>query len=100
VGGIDILVITVNAQILDEAMLLAGGIRPREKAIVGLKSMHHFRGAFEPMSRAVLVCDTGAIASPDYRTRAFRHLRRPVYPLDPVAACLEAGQFVISGSLS
>ncbi|MEZ5926358.1 MAG: M81 family metallopeptidase [Hyphomicrobiaceae bacterium] len=88
VSGIDILVISENAQMLDEAMFLAGGIEPREKAVIGLKSMHHFRGAFEPMARAVLVCDTGALATPDYGRRPFRHLRRPVYPLDPVETCL------------
>jgi microcystin degradation protein MlrC len=96
-GGIEILVISENSQMLDEAMFLAGGIRPREKSIVGLKSMHHFRGAFEPMARAVLVCDTGAIASPDYRTRPFRHIRRPVWPLDPVEACLAAWRPALTG---
>lgn len=88
VGGIDILLISLNAQVLDEAILKAGGIDPRSRTLIGLKSMHHFRGAFAPIARAIYVCDSGALASPDYRTRPFRRIRRPVYPLDPVEACL------------
>lgn len=88
VGGVDIFVTTRRGvQMLDLNMFRAGGIEPKTKAFLGVKSMHHFRAAFEPISRAVLVCDTGAIASPDYRTRPFRHIRRPVYPLDPPEVC-------------
>lgn len=91
IGGLDVLVTAgAGGQLLDLNMFRVGGIEPAETAVIGLKSMHHFRAAFEPIARAVLVCDSGAIASPDFRTRPFRHVRRPVYPLDPPEACLAA----------
>ena len=83
VGGIDILVISVNTQMLDRALFRSAGIRPEDKAFIGVKSMQHFRGAFEPIAREVLVCDCGALCSADYRSRDFQHLRRPIHPLDP-----------------
>ena len=91
IGGIEVLVTSqTGVQMLDRNMFRLGNIEPADKAVIGVKSMHHFRAAFEPIARAVLVCDSGAIASPDFRTRPFRHIRRPVYPLDPSDACLAA----------
>ena len=91
IGGLDVLLTAgAGAQLLDCNMFRLGGIEPVDRAVIGLKSMHHFRAAFGPIARAVLVCDSGAIASPDIRTRPFRHIRRPAYPLDPPAACLAA----------
>lgn len=91
VGGVEVLVTSqVGTQMLDRNMFRLGNIEPADKAVIGLKSMHHFRAAFEPIARAVLVCDSGAIASPDFRTRPFRHIRRPVYPLDAPDVCLAA----------
>ncbi len=87
VGGIDVVSATYNAQILDQQMLMSQGIDPRQNAIVAVKSMHHFRGAFQPIARAIVVADCGGLTSPDVRKRPYRKLRRPVYPLDPAEAC-------------
>ena len=84
VRGIDILVTSINAQMLDLALFRAGGIQPENKAILAVKSQQHFRGAFAPLARKILVCDTGALSSNDLSLRDFRHVRRPIYPLDTV----------------
>lgn len=82
VAGIDILVVTQPAQMLDLAQFRAFGIDPACKKVVGLKSMQHFRAAFEPIASKVIVCDSGALCSPHYARLPYRKLPRPLFPLD------------------
>ena len=82
VGGIDVIVTTNRQQVTDLQNFLACGIDPRERSVIALKSAHHFRAAFEPLSREVLVVDSGALASPDLSRLTYSKLRRPIWPLD------------------
>ena len=82
VGGIDIVIASNRFQITDLQQFLSLGIDPRRKSVVALKSAQHFRAAYEPIARAVLVVDLGALTTPDYRRFAYRKLRRPIWPLD------------------
>jgi microcystin degradation protein MlrC len=84
IGGVDILVVTNLLQITDMQQFLTNGIDPRRKRTVALKSMQHFRAAYQPIADKVIVCDSGALASPDFRRLTFRHIRRPLYPFDDV----------------
>ena len=82
VDGIEVLVVTQPAQMLDLAQFTAFGIDPAGKKVVGLKSMQHFRAAFEPIASRVIVCDSGALCSPHYATKPYRKVPRPLFPLD------------------
>ncbi|WP_421696255.1 M81 family metallopeptidase [Aestuariivirga sp.] len=82
VQGIDVLVVTGNSQILDQQQFKAFGIMPGEKAVIALKSMQHFRAAFEPIAGKVIVCDSGALSTPRYERRTYRNAPRPIFPLD------------------
>jgi microcystin degradation protein MlrC len=82
VEGIEILVVTVRAQMLDLQQFLAFGIDPSRKQVVGLKSMQHFRAAFAPIAGQVIVCDSGALCTVDYAVLPFARVPRPVFPLD------------------
>jgi microcystin degradation protein MlrC len=82
VGGIDILVVSLPAQILDQAQFTAFGIEPARCRVVALKSMQHFRAAFEPMAGKVVVCDSGALCTPNYAALPYPHVPRPMFPLD------------------
>lgn len=82
VDGIDILVVTQPAQMLDLAQFRAFGIDPASKKVVGLKSMQHFRAAFEPIASKVIVCDSGALCSPHYASKPYHKVPRPLFPLD------------------
>lgn len=82
-GGIDVLVVSNLMQIIDLQQFLAHGIDPRTKKTVALKSMQHFRATYEPLAEKVIVCDSGALATPDLDRFTYRHVRRPMYPLDP-----------------
>jgi microcystin degradation protein MlrC len=83
VDGVDILVVTEPEQLLDQQQLAAFGIMPLEKSVLALKSMQHFRAAFEPIAGRVIVCDSGALATPDLTRKTYRKVRRPIWPLDP-----------------
>jgi microcystin degradation protein MlrC len=83
VDGIEILVVTSARQILDLQQFKAFGIDPQNKHVVALKSMQHFRAAFEPIAGQVIVCDSGALCTPRYNRLPYRNVPRPIFPLDP-----------------
>jgi microcystin degradation protein MlrC len=85
VGGIDIIVITNNGQATDLAQFTSLGVDPTRYRTVAVKSMQHFRAAFEPIAREVILVDTGALCSEIYTQELFTRVRRPVWPLDPIA---------------
>lgn len=82
VGGIDILVTTLAAQMLDLQQFRAFGIDPATKKVVAIKSMQHFRAAFEPIASRVIVCDSGALCSPHFADKPYYKVPRPLFPLD------------------
>jgi microcystin degradation protein MlrC len=82
VGGIEVLVISIARQILDLQQFTTFGINPQSKSVVALKSMQHFRSAFEPIAGHVIVCDSGALCTPRYDRLPYRNVPRPIFPLD------------------
>ena len=82
VQGIDILVVTLAGQMLDLQQVRTFGIEPQKLRFLVVKSMQHFRAAFEPISGRVIVCDSGALATPQARLRPYHRVSRPVWPLD------------------
>jgi microcystin degradation protein MlrC len=85
VGGIDIIVISNNGQATDLGQFTSLGIDPTRYPTVAVKSMQHFRAAFEPIAREVILVDTGALCSASYPPELYKKVRRPVWPLDPIA---------------
>lgn len=82
VAGIDILVTTERGQMLDQQQFKAFGIDPATKSVVALKSMQHFRAAFEPIAARIIVCDSGALSTPQAHLRPYKNVPRPIFPLD------------------
>jgi len=82
VGGIEVLVVTIARQILDLQQFRAFGIEPRKKSVVALRSMQHFRAAFQPIAGQIIVCDSGALCTPSYDRLPYRNVPRPIFPLD------------------
>lgn len=83
-GGIAVILSTENKNILDQAQFRIYGVEPPRLAALGLKCMHGFRAAFEPVAARVLSCDAGGLTTYDYARLGFRALRRPIWPLDEV----------------
>jgi microcystin degradation protein MlrC len=82
IDDMEILVVTEPAQMLDLQQFKAFGIDPTRKTVVGLKSMQHFRAAFEPIAGKVIVCDSGALCTTYYDRLPYQNVPRPIYPLD------------------
>ena len=81
-GGVQVLVTTHNIQVYDLQVFLSQKIDPRAYSVVAVKSWHHFRAAFEPISRKVMLVDSGGLASRDLKRFTYHKIRRPIYPLD------------------
>ncbi|HWL57532.1 MAG TPA: M81 family metallopeptidase [Paracoccus sp. (in: a-proteobacteria)] len=81
-GGIEVLVVTEAQQMVDLQQLRAFGIEPTRRRVLVLKSMQHFRAAFEPIAGKVIVCDAGALATPRAERRPYLRAPRPLWPLD------------------
>jgi microcystin degradation protein MlrC len=82
VAGVAVLVVTNPGQMLDLQQFRAFGIDPAAHRVVALKSQQHFRAAFAPIAARVIVCDSGALCSPDLRRLPFHRVPRPIFPLD------------------
>jgi microcystin degradation protein MlrC len=84
IGAIDVVTISNRIQTIDLQVFLSQGIDPRTKDVVVVKSVQHFRAAYGPIAREVVVVDSGGICSPDIGRLKFTKLRRPIWPLDGV----------------
>ncbi|PLX88731.1 MAG: microcystin degradation protein MlrC [Desulfuromonas sp.] len=84
IGGIEVLVVTIPRQILDLQQFKAFGIDPQSKDVVAVKSMQHFRAAFESIAGKIIVCDSGALCTPRYGRLPYRNVPRPIFPLDQI----------------
>lgn len=84
IGGIDVVTISSRIQTIDLQVFLSQGIDPTAKDVVVVKSVQHFRAAYGPIAREVIVVDSGGICSPDITRLKFKKLRRPIWPLDGV----------------
>jgi microcystin degradation protein MlrC len=58
------------------------GEEPRDARIVQVKSPMAFRAAYADIADEVLIVRAPGAASPDLRALPWRHLPRPIYPLD------------------
>ena len=81
-GGIEIVVTSRQIEPYDIAAFRAVGIDPAGKRYLMLKSRVHWRAGLGAIARAVVECAGSGVCTSDYSGLQFRHLRRPVYPLD------------------
>ena len=82
VADMEILIVTIAKQMLDLQQFKSFGILPECKGVIALKSMQHFRAAFEPIAGQVIVCDSGALCTLHYDRLPYRNVPRPIFPLD------------------
>ncbi|HSI02076.1 MAG TPA: M81 family metallopeptidase [Reyranella sp.] len=84
IGGVDVVTISNRIQTTDLQVFLSQGIDPRVRAVLVVKSVQHFRAAYGPIAREIVLVDSGGICSPDISRLTFRKLRRPIWPLDGI----------------
>jgi microcystin degradation protein MlrC len=86
IGGIEVIVISNRLQNTDLQTFKSQGIDPAQRRVLVAKSVHHFRAAYAPIAREVMIVDSGALCTPDPKRLPFTRLRRPIWPLDDVKA--------------
>lgn len=82
VGGIDVVVISNHVEPNDLAAFEAVGISPDRLDFVMLKSRVHWRAGLRPLAHAVVECAGTGVCTSDYALLDFKHVRRPIYPVD------------------
>jgi len=81
-GPMQIVVSEGRSEPFDLGVFTHCGIDPRRKRYVLIKSRQHFRAAFEPIARHIVLCDGEGVTSSDLRLFRYKHRRRPLYPFE------------------
>jgi len=68
---------------MDLGQLRSQGLRPEDLYLIGIKAAISHKAAYDPILRASFYADTPGLGSSDLRRFPYRHLPRPVAPLDP-----------------
>ena len=82
-GKVEIVVISRHVEPHDIATLTSVGIDPAAKDYLMLKSRIHCRAGLRAYARAIVECAGVGVCTSDYSSLEFKHVRRPIYPLDP-----------------
>lgn len=82
VGGVEIVVSEYRRQTVDAEMLRSVGITPEHRRLIVVKSAVHFRADFGRLATTIFDADTPGIHRPDFSNYDYRHVRRPIFPLD------------------
>lgn len=81
-GGVEIIVNERRFQPVDPEAARSVGIDPAKRKIVVLKSAVHYRASYEPIAAEIIEVDGPGLASPNLSRFEFKHIRRPVFPID------------------
>lgn len=85
-GKVQIVVISQHIEPYDLGCFTSLGIDPLRKRFLMLKSRIHYRATYRPIAKAIIECAGIGVCTSDYSQLEFRHVRRPVYPLDRMNA--------------
>ena len=82
VAGVNILLTERKTPPLDLAQLRHIGIQPESQRMIVVKSAVAYRAAYMPIASEAIEMDTAGLCSANLSRFPYRHLPRPVYPLD------------------
>ena len=83
-GSVRIVAISDHVEPHDIAAFTAVGIAPEAQRFLMLKSRIHWRAGLRHLAHAVVECAGTGVCTSDYAALAFKKVRRPIYPLDPL----------------
>jgi microcystin degradation protein MlrC len=83
---VEVLVTTRAETPIDLNVFRCHGMEPARHRVIGLKGKGHFRAAFEPIARRVVLVEGPGITGSDLSRLTFHKIRRPIWPLDPEEA--------------
>jgi microcystin degradation protein MlrC len=82
IGGIRLALRSLPGYEWDTGMYTSVGLVLRQAALVFVKSSSHFRVAYGPHADRILAADTPGATVGNMHRLQFRHVTRPLYPLD------------------
>lgn len=82
VDGILVFVCEKPQEPFDTGLFTHAGVDPATKKYVLIKSRQHFRAGFERLAKHIVLVAGPGVCSSDYAMFPFKHLTRPIYPLD------------------
>lgn len=82
-GNVYLLVTSKPVMTVDPALYRAMDLEPALAQIVVVKSHIQFRAAYADLAREIILLDTPGMSSDHLTTLDFRHVDRPLFPLDP-----------------
>jgi microcystin degradation protein MlrC len=80
--GVTILLTSHKTPPFDLGQLRSQGIEPERLSVIGVKAAVAHRRAYEKVQRVSFTVSTPGPCSSDVRSFPYRHIRRPIYPLD------------------
>jgi microcystin degradation protein MlrC len=81
-GTVEILVTGERHEPFDIGCFTHAGVEPAKKRYILIKSRQHFRAGFGPILKHVVMVSGPGITTSDYSLFPWKHVRRPIYPLD------------------
>lgn len=82
-GGVNLVLTSRKTMPGDQQQLKSVGIDPTRQRIIVVKAAVRWRGGFEPIAAHAIYADTPGLGSVDLNRFDYRHIRRPIFPLDP-----------------
>ena len=83
-GGVQVVLTERRMPMWNLQQLRALGIEPTRLRIVVVKAAIAYRAAYAPIAHRIIEVDTPGLAAADVRRFDYKHLKRPVYPLDQI----------------
>ncbi len=83
-GRMLIVVVSHHHEPWDQGVFTCVGIQPRHHRYILLKSRIHYRAGFAELARHTVRLDGSGVTTSDNEQLNYQHLRRPIYPLEPV----------------
>ena len=82
-GTVQIVVISRHTEPYDLGCFRSVGIEPTAKRFLILKSRIHYRAGFRAIAAQEIPCNGVGVTSSDNTLFDFKHVRRPIFPLEP-----------------
>ncbi len=82
IGDAEIVVTEKLQEPWDTGVFTSVGIDPTKKKYLLLKSRMYFRPVFLPIAKHSVYCAGVGVGSSDWTMFNYKHIRRPIYPLD------------------
>jgi microcystin degradation protein MlrC len=81
-AGVNIILTERKTPPFDLAQLRGVGVVPEQQKMIVVKSAVAYRAAYLPIAAGVIEMDTPGLCSANLGRFPYRHLRRPIFPLD------------------